>query len=126
MVYLRPGINRKRDAAGYALSHYAANARMLGGSELRTMQSVKDGTSNTIMAGEVVSNFKPWGDPTNWRDVDLGINRSWFGFGSPSPGGASFLFVDGSVHFLKNTIDAQVLKALSTPDGGETISSDQY
>jgi prepilin-type processing-associated H-X9-DG protein len=124
--YLRPGIDRERDVAGYALSHYAANSLMLGGSVPKTLQGVTDGTSNTIMAGEVVSNFKAWGDPTNWRDTSLGINRSPYGFGSVASGGANILFVDGSVHFLKNTIDPHVLKALSTPAGGEAVSTDQY
>jgi prepilin-type processing-associated H-X9-DG protein len=124
--YLRPGIDREKDAAGYALSHYAANGLMLGGSVAKTLQGVTDGTSNTIMAGEAVNNFKAWGDPTNRRDTSLGINRSPIGFGSPAPGGADFLFVDGSVHFLKNTIDPHVLKALSTPAGGEAVPTDQY
>ena len=125
-VYLRPGIDREKDAAGYALTHYAANAAMLGGNVPRSLQNVSDGTSSTIMAGEVVSNFKPWGDPTNWRDLTLGINRSPNGFGSLSPDGANFLFVDGSVHFVRNTIKPQVLKAFSTPAGGEEVPLDQY
>jgi prepilin-type processing-associated H-X9-DG protein len=78
------------------------------------------------MGGEVVSHFKAWGDPTNWRDPALGINRSLSGFGSPAPGGANFLMVDGSVRFLKDNIDLRVLKALSTPAGGEKVSSDEY
>jgi prepilin-type processing-associated H-X9-DG protein len=124
--FLRPGIDRKKDAAGYALSHYAANGLMLGGSVPKTLRGVTDGTSNTIMAGEAVDNFRAWGDPTNWRDTSLGINRSPNGFGSPAPGGANFLFVDGSVHFLKNAIDPRILKALSTPAGGDPVNTDQY
>ena len=38
------------------------------------------------MAGEVAGDFKPWGDPTNWRDPALGINRSPEGFGGPLSG----------------------------------------
>jgi hypothetical protein len=125
-AYLRPPSDRERDAGGYALSHYAANALMLGGNVPRTLQSVSDGASNTITAGEVVSDFKPWGDPTNWRDITLGINRSAHGFGSVSPGGAGFLFVDGSIRFLKNTIDPHVLKALGTPAGGEKVSAEDH
>ncbi len=34
--------------------------------------------------------------------------------------------VDGSVRFLKNSIDPSVLKALSTPAGGEQVNSDEY
>jgi prepilin-type processing-associated H-X9-DG protein len=124
--YLYPGIAEQKDSAGYALSHYAGNVRMLGGNVPRSLRSVTDGESNTLMAGEVVGRFKPWGDPTNWRDPTLGINRSAEGFGSRVPGGANLLMVDGSVRFIKDTVDSRVLEALSTPQGGEPVSPDQY
>ena len=34
--------------------------------------------------------------------------------------------LDGSVRFLKETINPQVLRALMTRDGGEVISADAY
>lgn len=45
---------------------------------------------------------------------------------SRHPGGCNFLFADGSVHFLKNTISIEVYRALSSRSGGETIGSSQY
>ncbi|MFO0957349.1 MAG: DUF1559 domain-containing protein [Isosphaeraceae bacterium] len=111
---------------GYAPAHYAANARVLGGDQPRTIDRIPDGASNTILAGEVAGRFRAWGDPINWRDPALGINRSPDGFGSPFPGGANMLMADGSVRFLKDTIDPKVLRALATPDGGETPSPDEY
>jgi prepilin-type processing-associated H-X9-DG protein len=39
----------------------------------------------------------------------------------PAPGGANFLFADGSVRFLRYSASA-VLLALVTVDGGETIA----
>jgi hypothetical protein len=36
------------------------------------------------------------------------------------------LFCDGSVRFAKDSIGLPVWKALSTMNGGEVISSDQY
>lgn len=114
-----------KNESGYALSHYSANIFALGGTRGRTLDEFTDGTSNTLLAGEVAANFKPWGHPANWRDPTLGINRSPDGFGSPWPGGATFLRADGSVKFYSNNIDPQVLKALSTPAGGERADLDR-
>jgi len=44
-------------------------------------------------------------------------------FGSWHTGGANFVFCDGSVHFLSDTINYNVLVALSTYKGGEPVSS---
>jgi prepilin-type N-terminal cleavage/methylation domain-containing protein/prepilin-type processing-associated H-X9-DG protein len=42
------------------------------------------------------------------------------------PGGANALFVDGSVHFIKDVASVQLIAALVTRAGGEIISADQY
>ena len=42
------------------------------------------------------------------------------------PGGANMLFADGSVHFLKESIDPRLVVALISRAGGEIISADQY
>ena len=47
-------------------------------------------------------------------------------FGSRHAGGANFLFADGSVKFIKNSISINVYWALSTRNEGEVISSDSY
>ncbi len=41
-------------------------------------------------------------------------------------GGSNALFVDGSVHFLKDVASVQLIAALVTRAGGEIISADQY
>jgi prepilin-type N-terminal cleavage/methylation domain-containing protein/prepilin-type processing-associated H-X9-DG protein len=42
-------------------------------------------------------------------------------FGSAHTAGANFVFCDGSVHFLANSIDyVKVFQALASPEGGET------
>jgi prepilin-type N-terminal cleavage/methylation domain-containing protein/prepilin-type processing-associated H-X9-DG protein len=45
---------------------------------------------------------------------------------SNHPGGANFLFADGSVHFVKSTINIKTYWALGTRAQGEIVSSDSY
>jgi len=45
-------------------------------------------------------------------------------YGSQHPGGAQFVFCDGHVVFLSETIDINVYQALSTRDGGEVAKPD--
>ena len=42
------------------------------------------------------------------------------------PGGANSLFADGSVHFLRESIDIRVFCRLISKQGGEVISARDY
>lgn len=104
------------DERGFGLSHYAANIRVLGPNKNLRLGDISDGTANTLLIGEVNADFKPWGHPVNWRDPVKGINRSPHGFGGPPyAGGAYFSMADGSVRFISERIEPEVLRALSTP-----------
>ena len=48
------------------------------------------------------------------------------GFSSPHQGGANFGFGDGSVRFLKATINGRVYRALGGRADGELVGSDQF
>jgi prepilin-type processing-associated H-X9-DG protein len=64
-----------------------------------------------------------------WLDPAVpgtGVNAGQFGFRSLHAGGANFLFGDGSVKFLKNSIDLRTYRALSTRKGAEVLSADSY
>ncbi|MDH3717220.1 MAG: DUF1559 domain-containing protein [Planctomycetota bacterium] len=122
-AFLNPGADPSEED-GFGLSHYAANPLVLGASPTK-LADIQDGAGQTILAGEVSENFRPWGYPANWRDPRLGINRSPHGFGGPwrKVSGANFVFADGSVQFLSAETDPEVLQALFTPAGGEQIPS---
>jgi hypothetical protein len=112
----------ERDAAGFALSQYASNVRVMGGG--RPLDLKKDfphGTSNTLLLGEAAGNYRPWGHHANWRDPALGINTTLDGFGNNERKVAHFVLVDGSIRTLSNRTSPNVLMALSTPAGGEKL-----
>lgn len=118
----------RADDARYQPAHYAANSLVLGINKGLQLDSIKDGAANTILAGEVKAGARAWGSPLNLRDPARGINQSPDGFGSPftryDKTGAHILLGDGSVRFVSDHIDPAVLKALSTPAGGEPLSED--
>jgi prepilin-type N-terminal cleavage/methylation domain-containing protein/prepilin-type processing-associated H-X9-DG protein len=67
----------------------------------------------------------PYG-PFNWQHNPAMLDKGQLGFRSQHPGGANFLFGDGSVKFLKETMDLMTYRYLSTKDGQEPISADAY
>ncbi len=118
------------------------------------LSSVTDGTSNTIAAGEGLpaqradNNVWEWNSGANGTTVPINYfsgqsctlpgngwgSTNWAsrcaytntGFKSHHPGGCNFVFVDGSVHFLKQTINMITYCAIGSRNGGEVVSSDQY
>lgn len=96
---------------------------------------VIDGASQTMMAGErgldkfLIHGLDicSWGAGDAWLDVAEGFSPgNWSGlhmshYWSYHPGGANFLFVDGSVRFLSYNLDKLTFYALATRSGGEVI-----
>jgi prepilin-type N-terminal cleavage/methylation domain-containing protein/prepilin-type processing-associated H-X9-DG protein len=48
------------------------------------------------------------------------------GFGSRHPGGANFCFGDGSVKFIKSSVNARIFRLLGNRSDGELLSDDQF
>jgi prepilin-type processing-associated H-X9-DG protein len=92
---------------------------------------ITDGTSATMMVVETNTGNGPWtaGGPPTLRAVDP-ARRPYIGRGRPfggiHPGGANVLMADGSVRFIKASIDPHVIEAISTIAGGEVMTCDPY
>ena len=76
----------------------------------------------------------PGGPGNAYPDVDINSERERSGgptfaavtSRSYHPGGVNTLFGDGSVKFIKSTIDGMVWRGLGTVAGGEVISADSF
>lgn len=114
--------NEKVDAEGFWKTDYAVNERVLPIGRSLKMEEITDGTSNTILHGEAMGCYQPWGSPLNGRDAAFGVNQSPFGFGNAHvKTGCNLGLCDGSVRFFSATTDSQVMRALATPNGGERV-----
>ena len=117
-----------------------------------SLRDITDGTSNTFAVGESIAQTCRWftwpnpngttagtATPINYKvtkiqaiDGDSDDPRdhtNWrvgFGFRSQHPGIVQFLFCDGSVKSIKETINRNTYRALSTRDEGEILSADAY
>ena len=103
-------------------------------------RDVRDGLSNTFMVGE-----RKTDDPKGWHTTWVGIldgqdpnkkfarilahaghrpndpSSHFEDFSSQHAGGAQFLFGDGRVRFITESINLDVFKALATRRGNETV-----
>jgi prepilin-type N-terminal cleavage/methylation domain-containing protein/prepilin-type processing-associated H-X9-DG protein len=69
----------------------------------------------------------PQSSPVGWKFDDHNLQMGQFGARSRHPGGVSFLFADGSVRFLKDSIDTKgVYRPLSTRDQNELVESSAF
>jgi prepilin-type processing-associated H-X9-DG protein len=118
---------------------YAANALVIPNRpKCLSIAGIRDGTAYTILVGEKAMDPKNydtgtwyWDEPfftggnggtqrdgshvlRDTKDVDFVFN-----WGSAHPGGAQFLFADGSVRMIPYDTPQDTVKALLTPDGGE-------
>ena len=83
-----------------------------------TTASRATGYSN---AGKIVPMDWDWVDENDGGPTFMALDAS-----SQHPGGVNALFADGSVHFIKNTVNPTTWRGLGSMAGGEVISSDSY
>lgn len=80
-----------------------------------------DGTCGNYTSKVVVH---PINSPLDRSTDKVGYNH--LAFGSTHPGGANFVFADGSTRFLNEDIEMALYKAIATFNGRETIDQSEY
>ena len=95
------------------------------GAEGRSIEQIKDGTTNTILVVEVHDSGIHWMEP---RDLDFATASTTINQGPPgrmisSNHGplANVAFADGSVRFLSDDTPGATVRAMLTVDGGEEV-----
>lgn len=141
-VFLNPSMGETTTIDGEQVSHFAGcagvgegaellpvtdkRAGMFGADRVTKMRDILDGTSNTLMIGEVDSQLGAWtagGAATMRAFTQKPYINGPDGFGGNHPGGSQFVFGDGSVRFISENIDSSVAEALMTIRGGEVIGA---
>jgi prepilin-type processing-associated H-X9-DG protein len=148
-TYTNGGVNPwgKTDYAGNVniiLGNLARNNDPKGPllkSKTERIADIADGLSNTILVGEKAIDTRAYntggwywdepifagggaGDTVRGGSLvvqdgsDIDFRNNW---GSAHPGGAQFLFGDGSIRQLAYGLDEKVMKALLSPAGGEVV-----
>jgi prepilin-type N-terminal cleavage/methylation domain-containing protein/prepilin-type processing-associated H-X9-DG protein len=130
------------DGIAMAKTDFAGNSEVfLSRPDTTSFRSIRDGLSQTILAGEKA--FDPtvqtdtswyWDEPF-WLGGSKGTSRGGLRivqdgvgiefrdhWGSQHDGGAYFVFADGHVQFVTNSIDWKLMAAALTIQGGETES----
>ncbi len=69
------------------------------------------------------SDYKAWAQPGTYQTY---ATAGAWGYRSFHPGGINCLFADGSVKFVKSSINQVTYMGLGTRNGGEVISADAY
>jgi prepilin-type processing-associated H-X9-DG protein len=83
---------------------------------------VRDCATSNVM---VMANTGPWPDEP-WINVPNHKSSKADDYWSLHPGGCNFLLGDGSVRFIKETVNPSVFSALASRAGGEVVGGDQF
>jgi prepilin-type N-terminal cleavage/methylation domain-containing protein/prepilin-type processing-associated H-X9-DG protein len=87
-----------------------------GAAHVTTIIPINNPISNTIRTGACSQDTE--GGIAKWRDRNW--NQSW-GFKSNHTNGANFVFADGSVRFITQSVDMRTYVLLGTRDDGQPI-----
>lgn len=108
--------SERLEPSEFGRSNFLGNSSLLAtGMDLA---DVSDGESNTVAAGETVTD-QGWALPGAGK-LDSPPNGGGR-YGSPHSGGAHFVMCDGAVRFISSQVDSATFKALGTPRGRDVV-----
>jgi prepilin-type processing-associated H-X9-DG protein len=110
-----------------AMPYVRANQSVKGNYADKNNSWVK-GNDGVTMFNTIVPPNAPqysWGACAANTGAAVG-NSDFANASSNHPGGANFLFTDGSVHFLKSSISMRTYWSLGTKSDGEVIDANSY
>lgn len=110
--YLNPSLPEQSTIDGLKLTHYAGSDLIFYHNSSTRVLDLTNGSSQTMFAGDAKGNFESFGYPYNWRDVDLGLNKSDNGFGCSVREVTQMLMGDASGRGFSNKTDAQLFLSL--------------
>jgi hypothetical protein len=117
-VYANPNLPLEPGKTNY-LAAVGADCVFNGTNQGVGLRDITDGTSNTIAVVESdPAQAVEWSKPD---DLEFNPDDPKAGLGNVRPGGWNAAFSDGSVQFIAEAIDPQLLKALVTRAGGEPV-----
>ncbi len=126
------------------LSHYQDQAGSISTNRYVKMTDITDGTSGTIMLGEIsvfmpgtLNQYRSWirgnsGGSGTCKNVRYPINSTVYNgsnnfnelsFGSQHTGGANFALGDASVRFIRSSITLEIYQGLASMNSGEVANA---
>ena len=127
-----PGFQCPIDAADHEHATWTSYVAVVGphtcwpGTEPVRIAEITDGTSSTLLIAECRNSGIHWMEPRDLHvgQMPLAVNPAGGqGISSPHESGARVLAADGSVHFLSNDTDAEMLRRLIERDDGELVGN---
>lgn len=119
-VLQRADESNRGPIGGFGITHFSGNSRVLGRREGMRIDDVseKDGTSQTLLMGEIGTAYPPWARPGNTRDPARGLGGGADQWGVSQTKPCAVMFVGGNGRFLRPDIAPRVLELLADPDNG--------